>query len=249
MCKKKLYNLSLRYKFCLFSVIVGQICGQVQWRCVFRRKDDTMARKEASIYKRKDGRWEARYVKEIGVDGKKRYGSVYGKTYTEAQQRRFAIIQDTRMHGATSFSLILSDIMWEWLQSMKNNIKPNTYQKYDGIIKNHVEPCSIGKSNIRFLTSSSLSSFADKKIAAGLSAKTVNDILIVIGLALNYAEEVYHIPKIKIYYLKTRMKEMRVLDVSEQKVLESFLVRDMDLYKFAVLLALYTGMALLNMVS
>lgn len=40
-----------------------------------------MARKEASIYKRKDGRWEARYVKEIGVDGKKRYGSVYGKTY------------------------------------------------------------------------------------------------------------------------------------------------------------------------
>lgn len=60
-----------------------------------------MARKEASIYKRKDGRWEARYVKEIGVDGKKRYGSVYGKTYTEAQQRRFAIIQDTRMHGAT----------------------------------------------------------------------------------------------------------------------------------------------------
>ena len=156
-----------------------------------------MARKEASIYKRKDGRWEARYVKEIGVDGKKRYGSVYGKTYTEAQQRRFAIIQDTRMHGATSFSLILSDIMWEWLQSMKNNIKPNTYQKYDGIIKNHVEPCSIGKSNIRFLTSSSLSSFADKKIAAGLSAKTVNDILIVIGLALNYAEEVYHIPKIK----------------------------------------------------
>ena len=98
-----------------------------------------MARKEASIYKRKDGRWEARYVKEIGVDGKKRYGSVYGKTYTEAQQRRFAIIQDTRMHGATSFSLILSDIMWEWLQSMKNNIKPNTYQKYDGIIKNHIE--------------------------------------------------------------------------------------------------------------
>ena len=91
--------------------------------------------------------------------------------------------------------------------------------------------------------------YKDKKIAAGLSAKTVNDILIVIGLALNYAEEVYHIPKIKIYYLKTRMKEMRVLDVSEQKVLESFLVRDMDLYKFAVLLALYTGMALLNMVS
>lgn len=39
-----------------------------------------MARKETNIYKRKDGRWEARYVKEIGLDGRKKYGSVYGGT-------------------------------------------------------------------------------------------------------------------------------------------------------------------------
>ena len=200
-----------------------------------------MARKETNIYKRKDGRWEARYVKEIGLDGKKRYGSVYGASYTEAQQKRLVIMQNTRLHGTASFSLILSDIMWEWLESVKNNIKPNTHQKYEGIIKNHIEPCSIGDINIRFLTSPSISAFADEKIAAGLYLKTVNDILIVIGLALSYAEEVYHIPRIKIYYLKARVKEMRVLDVSEQKALESFLVKDMNIYKFAVLLALYTG--------
>ena len=49
-----------------------------------------MARKETNIYQRKDGRWEARYVKEIGLDGRKKYGSVYGDTYTEAQQKRLA---------------------------------------------------------------------------------------------------------------------------------------------------------------
>ena len=57
-----------------------------------------MARKETNIYKRKDGRWEARYVKEIGLDGKKRYGSVYGASYTEAQQKRLVIMQNTRLH-------------------------------------------------------------------------------------------------------------------------------------------------------
>lgn len=36
-----------------------------------------MPRRGENIYKRKDGRWEARFVKEITVDGKKKYGSVY----------------------------------------------------------------------------------------------------------------------------------------------------------------------------
>ena len=44
-----------------------------------------MPRRGENIYKRKDGRWEARYVKEIKPDGKKIYGSVYGKSYNEAK--------------------------------------------------------------------------------------------------------------------------------------------------------------------
>lgn len=35
-----------------------------------------------NIRKRKDGRWEARYIK--ADDTGKKYGSVYGKTYQEA---------------------------------------------------------------------------------------------------------------------------------------------------------------------
>ena len=42
-------------------------------------------------------------------------------------------------------------------------------------------------------------------------------------------------------FLKERAKEIRVLDISEQKKLEAFLIGEMNLYKFAVLLALYTG--------
>lgn len=46
-----------------------------------------MGRKGENIYKRKDGRWEARFVKGYSVEGKIFYGYCYGKTYQEAKQK------------------------------------------------------------------------------------------------------------------------------------------------------------------
>lgn len=42
------------------------------------------------VYRRKNGSWEARYVKEISPDGKKKYGSVYASTCKEAKEKRQA---------------------------------------------------------------------------------------------------------------------------------------------------------------
>ena len=36
-----------------------------------------MPRRGENIFRRKDGRWEARYVKAISTNNKKLYGSVY----------------------------------------------------------------------------------------------------------------------------------------------------------------------------
>lgn len=49
-----------------------------------------MARSGDYIYKRKNGLWEARYVKEVTVEGKKKYGLVYARTYREAKEKRQA---------------------------------------------------------------------------------------------------------------------------------------------------------------
>ena len=37
-----------------------------------------MSKRGENIYKRKDGRWEGRYIKERSADGKARYAYVYG---------------------------------------------------------------------------------------------------------------------------------------------------------------------------
>lgn len=47
-----------------------------------------MPRKGENIYKRKDGRWEGRYIKSHNNVGKAQYGYVYGKSYREAKQKQ-----------------------------------------------------------------------------------------------------------------------------------------------------------------
>lgn len=47
-----------------------------------------MPRKGENIYKRKDGRWEGRYIKSRDILGRAKYGYVYGKSYREAKQKQ-----------------------------------------------------------------------------------------------------------------------------------------------------------------
>ena len=54
-----------------------------------------MPRKGEIIFKRKDGRWEARYKKGIGEDGRTLYGYCYGSTYREAKDEKTAFNQRT----------------------------------------------------------------------------------------------------------------------------------------------------------
>lgn len=198
-----------------------------------------MPRRGENIYKRKDGRWEARYVKEISVDGVKKYGSVYAKTYNEVKTKQQLFLLP-EMHRQNSVKMFVSDVMYEWLESNKNQIKITTYQKYKSTIENHIIP-ELGKIQIQFLTSVIIQQYTDKLLAKAISRTTVNDILIVLGMGLSYAEEEYnlHIPKIAL--VKNPPKEMRVLSVSEQNILVDYLLNKNDVFSFGMLLALFTG--------
>lgn len=45
-----------------------------------------MPRKGENIYKRKDGRWEGRYIRSYDSEHKAKYAYVYGKTYSEVKK-------------------------------------------------------------------------------------------------------------------------------------------------------------------
>ena len=44
-------------------------------------------RKGENIFKRKDGRWEGRYIKGREPSGKSRYGCCYGRSYREVKEK------------------------------------------------------------------------------------------------------------------------------------------------------------------
>ena len=46
-----------------------------------------MARTGENIYKRKDGRWEARYIASYDGNGKAKYKYLYARTYTEVKAK------------------------------------------------------------------------------------------------------------------------------------------------------------------
>lgn len=202
-----------------------------------------MPKKSTNIYKRKDGRWEARYVKFVNPDGTKKYGSVYGKSYREAKEKQLLCIQGALPVSKVSSNMLLEDLMWKWLDVNADTIKKTTYYKYESMISTHLTS-GIGRIPVKHITRQTIPIFVDEKLHGDnpLSPKTVNDLLVIIGMAFSYAEQEFGFRKPSFRRVKEEHKEMRVLSVDEQKKLESYLLTDMDSCKMGVMLALYSGL-------
>ena len=198
----------------------------------------SMPRRGENIYKRKDGRWEARFVKEITIDGKKKYGSVYGHSYSEVKQKQKTHIFNPQIIETKNFATVES-IMKNWLYLTKHKTKYSTFVKYETIINNHIIP-ELGKINVNMLTGKHISEFTDKLIGSFATA-TVNNILIVLEMGFDYAEEEYNIKCPKISLLKQTKQEMRVLSRSEQQTLIRYTRKNDDCYSFGILFTLFTG--------
>lgn len=197
-----------------------------------------MPRRGENIFKRKDGRWEARYVKEIMLDGTKKYGSVYAKTYTEVKQKQNLCVSKVITKNISA-PILISQLMQQWLFTIKNQVKITTYQKYESIVNNHINP-NIGNMRIDCFTTIIASEFSNLLLKT-LSYRSVNCTLIVLGMALKYANENYNINIAQISFVKEPRKEMRVLSKKEQNILIAYLINDIDIYKLGVLIALSTG--------
>ena len=114
-----------------------------------------MSKKGENIYKRKDGRWEARYIKGCSTEGKTVYGYCYGKTYREAKvkvtEAKAYLTQKTYIPGVGS-RRCLASYCGEWLQLNRSKVKESTYVKYLSMLEKHVKP-KLGSYYIQSLSS------------------------------------------------------------------------------------------------
>lgn len=205
-----------------------------------------MARRGENVFKRKDGRWEARYVKSRELSGKIQYGFCYGKTYREAKEKAAqcratlsigAVMPVAR--GCRAFALFCA----EWLCLKKSSTKESTYVKYDTILARHILP-KLGGCPPASVDTQLVERFKQELLYKGLAVKTVRDILAVLRSILKYATGQYPgmFPPVQIVYPREPRKEARVLSMEEQSRFSAYLQTDMDACKFGVLLALRTGL-------
>ena len=98
-----------------------------------------MPRKGENIYKRKDGRWEARYILHY-ENGKANYHSVYGKTYTEVREKRREALLKPAFFQASAVKRLaaIDEICRLWLISRKPGIKESTYTRYVRIVDRYI---------------------------------------------------------------------------------------------------------------
>ena len=117
--------------------MVDKISGQMGVQAAGGNK---MARRGENIHKRKDGRWEGRYIKARTPEGKIQWGYVYGIVYAEVKR---VLIQKKAEAGF--YNLKRTDLTFEalaevWLHSLRNSIKESTYAHYSYTLHKYLLP-------------------------------------------------------------------------------------------------------------
>lgn len=209
-----------------------------------------MARTGENIYKRKDGRWEARYIASYDEFGKAKYKYLYSRTYKgvkekliNAQNHSATFIRQGESTGKYKYWLA------EWLQTKRISVKESSYIRYRNLILNHITP-SLGNYPISKISTELMKKYAHDQLISGridgkggLSPKTMTDIFVIIKESFKYAQSqgAYTQCSFEHIAFKKSKQEMRVLNPNEEQRLLSVLFDDIDRYKLGVFICLYTG--------
>ena len=182
---------------------------------------------EGSIRKRKDGRWEGRYVAGHDEHGKAIRKSVLGKTQGEAREKlKQAIEQSHGLDVAKADSYTVETWLNTWYELYaKPNIRETTQRSYRGIIDLHILPY-IGQIQLTKLTSRDIQKMynelrangnkreATKARSPGLSSSYVRGVHMVLHNCLERAVKEKLIPSNPsgdCIIPKLEKKEMKIL--------------------------------------
>lgn len=206
-----------------------------------------MARHGENIHKRKDGRYEGRYVIGRTLTGRTRFGYVYAHQYSEV--RKLLLQKKAELLGQTGEKEIvyqgtLDEWMTYWMENeILGSVKVSSYQTYLGQINRHLRPV-LGHYFLSQLTPGIVYDFIEGKRTEGLADTTIQGIYRLLSAAMRFALDegvIRKNPCRKIRILSEERTEQRVLSRVEQEKLRGMASGEEEL---PALLSLYTGMRL-----
>lgn len=199
-----------------------------------------MSRRGENIYKRRDGRYEGRYVKGKKKDGTTQYGYIYGRQYGEVK-RLLNQIKSDLMKSSQSNVCMVSFTEWvkRWqILKLRCRVKESTQQTYNLILRRYIIPI-IGNIDLSEITPEKVVDMLTQLTNCGYSERTKGMVLYLLSSIMNAAVEndlIKRNPCKKIGIVKSnRCRDQHVLTKEEQMVLE-------EGDELSILIALYTGM-------
>ena len=202
-----------------------------------------MAKRGENIRKRKDGRWEARYLEES--EGDRKYRSIYGKSYNEVKEKLFLqkMILQEKEHKIAIFNttMTIDELSEQWLQEIKEQRKYSTYRKYSDIYDTYIrEP--LGSMPVCEVTSE----MAVKILPRQLSASIHRSIFCVLNQMLQYGSTYHSFQYVKLQLSggAKKTEPIEIMSMADQKKLLDHLYADLDTYKLGIVLCLFTGLRL-----
>jgi len=197
-----------------------------------------MARRQRNIYKRNDGRYEARFIRGRDSRGKAIYGSVYAKTYAKVMEKLEAAKRTTASEKATpSHKVEVVRAVEHYLETHKILIKPSTYWVYHDYIENHIRPYFTNMS-CGTLNQALMQTFVTEKLEKGLSVAMMQSVFTFLKKGL---EGMVEANVFQICFPKPSNPRIDVLSVEEQRRLEAVAKESDDINRVGILLCLYTG--------
>lgn len=212
-----------------------------------------MPRKGENIYKRKDGRWEGRYIKSRSPNGKALYGYVYSKSYRNVKAKLAQAIcsnNHTKQDNSPSYGVKpFVNYATAWISIRRTQVKESTANKYQNLLNSYILPI-IGTTPLNQMTHDYIESYCHDLLCTGgskgngLSPKTVSDILSLIRNILRSAANsgASLSCDVSSIAIKQSSKEMRVLSRNEQERLCQYLYANQNSSNVGILVCLFTGL-------
>ena len=213
-----------------------------------------MPRRGENIRKRKDGRWEARFICGYHKDGKAKYKYIYRKTYTEVKEARkmmmLKMAEETDHKETAGSNILFGKLLNEWLAFILPDVKESTYTRYTTIVNRHIDP-ELGEIHLSELSTEDIDQFILKKLEqgnlkkdGGLSPKTVHGFVSIIRLALNYGRDKGYLcsSSIIIHNPRQNTPKIQILTLEEQQKLELALMESADRINLGIMISLYLGL-------
>lgn len=211
-----------------------------------------MSRRGDKIHKRKDGRWEGRYIYSRNNVGRAIYRSVYGKTYAEAKEKLTNAKKSFKESDYIYENLTVEEIAEKWFQEVKVCKKYSTYIKYKYIYDIHIRKY-LEKKKISSVTAEECvrvikrECIKENSNEISLSRSMVNSIRNVLTQIMKYgnnpikiSSDLYNITNLKCIY----NNGVSIFTKDEQKRILEYLLLDMNNYKLGIYVCMFTGLRL-----